>query len=164
MASADTSGVAEAVYRSMARSRFSMAVRSVAEGPASLPASRLTNPSTALRAESNILPNWDSSSSVAAAPPRHGGYAPGALDTQNAPVKFPIFHGYWMDNHAVGGAWPDQARWGAPPGFGGVGGTPPPPASPGGGKGERGRLPSLLPEAIAYPLRPEPPSSRPPPQ
>src|ERR1017187_6046973 len=144
MASADTSGVAEAVYRSMARSRFSMAVRSVAEGPASLPASRLTNPSTALRAESNILPNWDSSSSVAAAPPRHGGYAPGALDTQNAPVKFPIFHGYWMDNHAVGVAWPGKASWGPPPGFGGVWEPLRLRLSPGGGTGKGGAYRSFF--------------------
>src|ERR1700674_5359302 len=44
------------------------------------------------------------------------------------------------------------------------GGNPPAPAFPRRGKRERGRPPSLLPEAIPYPLRPEPPPSRPPPQ
>src|SRR6266496_3166949 len=109
----------------------------------------------------------------------HRGNAPGAFDGQNTPVKFPIFHGYWMDRHAVGVHGPAKrggihkggsAERFETPLVGGAacfwrrGGNPPAPAFPRRGKRERGRPPSLLPDAIAYPLRPEPPSSRPPPQ
>ena len=39
----------------------------------------------------------------------HGGDAPEVFDAQNAPVKLPIFRGYWMDRHAVGVHRPGQA-------------------------------------------------------
>src|SRR6266496_4757536 len=40
----------------------------------------------------------------------HRGNAPGAFDGQNTPVKFPIFHGYWIGQTRSWGAWPGQAR------------------------------------------------------
>jgi hypothetical protein len=40
----------------------------------------------------------------------HGGHAPGAFDAQDAPVKFTIFHRYWMAIHAVGVHGPASER------------------------------------------------------